>query len=479
MCTPDFFRYRLDQMIDMRHRLVVLASRIPWAQVETALAPALAHKHRQVRVVQDADLFGPTTQLAGSGVVSAGRPRLPVRLMVALLYLKHAFNESDQSLVQRWLENPYWQFFSGLEYFETHLPCDHTQIGRFRNLNGEAGVEELLKATIETAVRIKAIKPAPLEPVIVDTTVQEKAIAHPVDSRLLEIASAKVVQAAKAVGIELKQTYAKQGKTLRRQAGGHAHARPYRRLKPAVKRQRTILGVLLREVRRKLPATTSQNPPAHARLNTVLERAERIDSQQRTDKNKLYALHAPEVECIGKGKARKPYEFSVKASIAVSHQSGLIVGARTFAGNAYDGHTLAEQLEQTGILLQDIGVKPQTAVVDLTYQGQEAACAGAELIHRDKLKSLTQVQRRWLKRRQAIEPVTGHLKADHRMDRCWLRGAVDDALHAVLCATGLNIGWLLRAIVRGGIKAVFLRLQMLLGCLRMVLDRSAGLATAL
>ena len=187
-----------------------------------------------------------------------------------------------------------------MEYYEPRVPCDGTQVGRFRAAIGEAGVEELLKATIDTAVSSKAIRPAEFERVIVDTTVQEKAIAHPVDSRLLEIARYKVVQAAQQVGIQFKQTFAKEGKELRRKAGGYAHAKQFKRLRRVVKRQRTILGIVLREVERKLPQADSDSPVALARLKTLLERAERIRTQQPKDKNKLYALHAPEVECIGK-----------------------------------------------------------------------------------------------------------------------------------------------------------------------------------
>jgi IS5 family transposase len=195
-----------------------------------------------------------------------------------------------------------------------------------------------------------------------------------------------------------------------------------------------------------------------------LGRAERIRTQQRHSKNKLYALHAPEVECIGKGKARKPYEFGVKVSLAVTHQHGLMVGARSFPGNPYDGHTLGEQLEQTNTLLQDIGVKPTTAVVDLGFRGVDADCAPVQLIHRGKFKSLDAQQRRWLKRRQAIEPAIGHAKSDHRMDRCWLVGSTGDALHAVLCAAGFNIRWLLRAIAAKGLMALFLAFSQLTLC---------------
>ena len=214
---------------------------------------------------------------------------------------------------------------------------------------------------------------------------------------------------------------------------------------------------MLREIKRKLATTELGCSASLQHLNTLLERAQRIHKQQPKDKNKLYALHAPEVECIGKGKARKPYEFGVKASIAVTHKSGLMVGARTFPGNPYDGHILSAQLEQTRILLEDVGREPKEVVVDLGFRGVDRDNPRVEIIHRGKYKSLPRQQRRWLKRRQAVEPAIGHLKSDHRMDRCWLQGQLGDALHAVLCATGYNLRWLLRAMVRLGLKAVFLR----------------------
>jgi len=311
MATEDFFRARLDQMIDLRHPLAVLATRMPWGEIEKTLAPVFAHKAHAGRVVDDADLFGSTLELAGAGPSNAGRPRLSVRLMAALLYLKSAYNESDESVVERWAQDVYFQFFSGQVYFEPRLPCDATQIGRFRRALGEAGVEQLLKTTIETAVTMGVVSKREFERVIVDTTVQEKAIAHPTDSRLLEVAREKIARLAKRAGIKLKLTHAREGKSLRRRAGGYAHAKQFKRLKKVLRRQRTLLGSLLREVRRKMGGLQDG---ARAALEVWVARAERIHAQRPHDKNKLYALHAPEVECIGKGKARRPYEFGVKVS---------------------------------------------------------------------------------------------------------------------------------------------------------------------
>jgi IS5 family transposase len=473
--NADFFRQPLAEMIDLRHPLAVLATRLPWAQIEAALAPHFARQVREGCAVAQDDLFGPSLQVAGAGVAAAGRPRLPLRLMASLLYLKHAYKLSDEELVERWAENVVWQHFSGMVFYTPRLPCDATQIGRFRAAIGEAGVEELLKATIDTALTSKAIRPAEFERLIVDTTVQEKAMAHPVDSRLLEIARHKVVAAAKRAGIALKQTFVKKSKALRRKAGGYAHAKQFKRLRKVVKRQRTILGIVLREVGRKIAQASAVAAPALSRLQTLMQRAERIRVQRPKDKHKLYALHAPEVECIGKGKARKPYEFGVKVSVAVTHQQGLMVGARSFPGNPYDGHTLAEQLEQVQILTEDargMVTQPRQVCVDLGFRGVDADNPGVQIIHRGKFKSLTAQQRRWLKRRQAVEPAIGHLKHDNGMDRCWRQGATGDALHAVLCAAGYNIRWLLRAIVRLGVRGLFVPM------LALLLTLAAALTTA-
>jgi transposase, IS5 family len=465
METTDFFRCRIDAMINLRHPLAVLATRLPWSVIEASLAPRFERKDRPGHLIEGQDLMGSTATLVGAGRSNAGRPKTPIRLLASLLYLKHSFNLSDEDVCERWSESPLWQFFSGRDYYEHRLPCDATQVGRFRHDIGEDGMQLLLKATIDTAVTAGAVKPEALERVTVDTTVQEKAIAHPVDSRLLEIARHKVASSAKRCGISLKQTFAKEGRELRRKAGGYAHAKQFRRLNRTVKRQRTILGIVMREVQRKLdaPGFAATNAKALNDLRMWLERAERVRTQKTHDKNKLYALHAPEVECIGKGKARKPYEFGVKAAVVISHQTGLMVGARSFPGNPYDGHILSAILEQATNLLQDVPGKIKVVVADLGFRGVDADNPGKQIIHRGKFKSLNPQHKAWLRRRQAVEPAIGHLKSDHRMDRCWLKGALGDALHTISCAAGYNLRWLLRAIAKLGIGPAFLcLLQMVL-----------------
>jgi IS5 family transposase len=209
--AADFFRARLDQMIDLRHPLAVLAARMPWQELEAAIGDLLARQARPGKRFEGFDLFGPTHKTVGGGLSAAGRPRIKLRVMISLLYLKHAFNESDEGVVERWGETPTWQYFSGFDYFEHRLPCDHTTLVKFRKAIGEEGVEILLSQTINTAINLKLIAERDLTSVIVDTTVQPKAVAHPTDSGLLETARDKLVDLAKTHGLALKQTFVKEG----------------------------------------------------------------------------------------------------------------------------------------------------------------------------------------------------------------------------------------------------------------------------
>lgn len=467
--SADFFRARLDHMIDLRQPLAVLASHMPWQDLEARVAQSFSRRARTCEALPDLDLFGEQVQRSARQS-NAGRPRVPLRVMISLLYLKHAFNLSDEAVVERWSDSPNFQFFSGMAYFEPRLPCDASTLVKFRRLLGEEGCEELLAQTINQAVAMKLIAAAALSAVVVDTTVQEKAIAHPSDARLLEVARRKLVQAAKAEGVDLKQTFAKEGKTLRFKAGRYAHARQFKRLRKTIKRQRTIVAGLCREIVRKAQAGALVLGEC---TQEALSKATQIVAQSAGRKNesgtpKLYAWHAPEVVCMAKGKSHTPYEFGAKVGIAMTLEHNLVVGARAFEGNPYDGHTLHEQLEQATILMQDTGMKPRTAYVDLGYRGVDADNPGIEIKHRGKAQSLTAQERMLLKRRQAIEPIIGHLKDDHGMDRCYLKGAQGDRLHAVLCAAGYNIKWLLRMIAKKGVaflRRLYLRLYQAAGML--------------
>lgn len=447
--SNDFLRSRIDQMIDLRHPLVVLAMRMPWQEIEARVAQLLSRRGRAGVVMPNLDFFGEQMQRAAAPS-NAGRPRVPLRIMIALLFLEHAFNESGEGVVERWGEMPKLQLFSGQAYFEHRLPCDATMRIRFRQPLGEEGIEELLAHTITVAVALKLIKPQEFARVIVNSTVQHEASAHPTDSRMLGAARAKLVEAAKDAGVDLKRTFAKEGKELSRKAGGYAHARQFKRIRRAIKRQRTIAGRLQREIDRKASDIVQAVRKA---LSETLNKARRIVSQSDQRKAadgqpKLYAWRASGVDCTSKGKARMPYEFGVKVGIDSKLRGALIVGARAFHGNLYDGDTLAEQLEQATILMQDGAAKPATAFADLDYRGVDADNTSVHIVYRGKTKRINEQGRKLFKRRQAIEPIIDHLKSDHRMEHCLLRGETVDRLHTVLCAGGYTIKWLLHMTAR-------------------------------
>lgn len=297
--TAELFRPRLDEQINMKHPLVQLVGLIDWAEIERTFAVSFT-----------------------SG---RGRPALAPRLVAGLLYLQHTFDASDEAVVNTWVENPYWQFLCGETYLQTELPIDPSSLTRWRKRVGEEGVEMLLAARIDAARRGGVIKKASVQQVIVDTTVMPKAIAHPTDSRLLERSRQHLVKAAEDNGLKLRQNYNRVAPRLAAQIGRYAHAKQFKRMKKAVRTLRTRVGRLHREVQRQMHVLPEA---AKAKLQELLHRTGRILTQRTKDKNKLYALHAPEVECISKGKARTPYEFGVKVSIATTLKEGLVVCQR-------------------------------------------------------------------------------------------------------------------------------------------------------
>jgi IS5 family transposase len=410
----DLWRARLSQQIDLRHPLVQLAGLIDWQGFEVRFGK-LYHPH-------------------------LGRPGVSIRLMVGLCYLQHTFQLSDQEVVERWVENPYWQVFCGFDHLQLKLPIDPSSLVRWRRRIGQDGIERLLQETIAAATRGQAIKQQSLERVSVDTTVQPKAIAHPLDARLYHRGREILVRLAQRHGVPLRQSYARVGKTALRLASRYAHARQMKRARREIKRLKTYLGRVWRDVRRKL----ADRPEVAEHFAPPLARVERLLAQQRTDKNKLYALHAPEVACIAKGKAHKKYEFGAKISVAVTNREGLVVGMQAHAGNPYDGQTLAPALVQVERLT---GVTPARCYVDRGYRGHRAEAA-TEVVIAGRRRGLTPTMRRELRRRSAIEAMIGHMKLDGKLARNHLAGAVGDAIHALLCGAGHNLRLILRHLAR-------------------------------
>lgn len=354
-----------------------------------------------------------------------GRPAKPIRLMVALLMLKHIRNLSDESVVEQWAENGYYQYFSGEPAFTAKSPCEASELVHFRNRIGAEGVELILKESI----RING-KGSREDKGSIDTTVQEKNITYPTDSKLHRKTIRKCIGIAVKEGIALRQSYTRTLKKLGIDQRFRNHPKNGAKARKADKKVKTIAGRLVRELVRKLPAEN---------YKTDLELFERVLHQKRQDKNKVYSLHEPEVRCISKGKEHKKYEFGSKVSITVTQKSGVIIGALNIPGNDYDGHTLDAALEQQQRLT---GHKLKEAFVDRGYRGRKEVLGTT--IHTPKTFSskLTNYRKAKLKegftKRAAIEPKIGHLKTDHRLSRNFYKGIKGDNINVMLAAAAMN-----------------------------------------
>jgi IS5 family transposase len=309
---------------------------------------------------------------------------------------------------------------------------------RWRKRLGDAGAEQMLRATIEAGIAMRVIRPAELMRINVDTTVQTKAIRFPTDARLYQRMRERLVKAARAEGLAIKQSYQHVGRRLLMQSSRYAHARQMKRARACTRKLKTQLGRIVREIER-------QAEEPSMKLDKLLRTAHRIHAQQKHDKNKIYSVHEPEVQCIAKGKAGKQYEFGDKVSVAVSSRGGWFVGAKSFTGNPYDGHTLAAQMKQVENI---IGAKVSEAYVDMGYRGHDYD--GAVAVHVDKRRRgrTSEARWRWMKRRAAVEPSIGHLKSEHRLERNRLKGAAGNAINAILAAAAMNFQKLLRAFWR-------------------------------
>lgn len=405
----EMFQADLEQMIDMNHPLVGLGQRMDWESLAVTLG-ATYH-------------------------ATQGAPGISTRLMVALHYLKYQADLSDEDVVAAWVENPYWQHFSGERYFQHALPIEASSMTRWRWRLGEAGAEQMLRETIETGLRMKAIRPAQFEHLNVDTTVETKAIRFPTDARLYHRMRERLVKAARREGLTIKQSYRHVGKRLLMQSSRYAHARQMKRARAATRKLHTQLGRVTREIERQVTEPSEK-------LTKLLDTAHRIYAQQRHDQEKVYSVHEPEVECIAKGKAGKKYEFGNKVSVAVTSRGGWFLGAKSFTGNPYDGHTLAAQMKQVERLA---GNGVSEVHVDMGYRGHDYEGHATVRVDKRQRGRTPRAPWRWMKRRAAVEPSIGHLKAEHRLERNRLKGVAGDAINALLSAAAMNFHKLLGA----------------------------------
>lgn len=405
----NLFKPLLRDIVSSRHAMVKLADAIDWKSFEDGLSECFCSDN--------------------------GRPSCPVRLMVALHYLKYASGMSDEAVLDEWVENPYWQYFTGGIYFEHEYPTDQSTMSRWRKKLGKSGAEKMLEESLKTGLRGGFIKKSELDRVNVDSTVQEKAIRYPTDARLYDRMRERLVKETSKLGVKLRQTYDRIAKKVLRSQSSYAKANQFKRARNATRRLKTFLGRVIRDVTRKV----KNQPPELAKL---LELANKLFTQKRDDKQKLYSIHEPQVECIGKGKAHKKFEFGTKVGLVTTAKSNWIVGAEAYPGNPYDGHTLKSALSQTTKIL---GHEPVMAICDLGYRGHnyEGDC-DVQIVNRFR-KKVSDSLCRWWKRRSAIEPVIGHLKSEHRMDRNQLRGKLGDELNVIFASAGFNFRKLLRA----------------------------------
>ena len=402
----DLLRPRLVDLIDMRHELVKLAALIDWEFFER--------------------------EWAGFFPSGTGRPATPPRLVAGLMYLQHLHRLSDEAIVERWVENPYYQHFTGETFFQHQLPIHPSSLSRWRDRIGDEGAEWLLTKTIEAGRSSGVVDDDSLSRVSIDTTVMEKNIAYPTDARLYEKARAKIVALAHEAGFLLRQTYARKAPLLAAQVGRYAHARQFKRMRKALRTLKGYTGRVMRDLRRQIDLI----PPGTLR-ETVLDAlvlVSRLLHQAARGGGKIYALHEPDVDCISKGKARVRYEFGSKVSIATTIDEGFAVGMRALPGNPYDGHTLSEALEQVEILTEQ---RPAITVVDRGYRGHGVETT--RVLISGSRRGLTPSLKALLRRRSAIEPEIGHMKTDGRLARCPLKGTRGDAIFAVLCGCGHNI----------------------------------------
>jgi len=406
------FQQRLSDQLNPRDPLILLGGLIDWNDLEKELS----------------DFF----------VEKGGAPAKPVRLITGLFMLQHMSNFSDESVVEQWIQNPYWQHFCGYDYIQWKFPVNPSSLSRWRKRIGEKGMLKILAQTLKAALNIGAVQTKSLKKVIVDTTVMPKNIAYPTDSKLYFCSIRKLVKMAKNNNIELRQTYTFIAKKALRKSFQYSHARQMKRAAKERRKLKTYLGRIKRDIERKI----LENKMMNAIFNPTLKIVEEILIQDKNSKNKVYSVHEPKVKCICKGKVHKKYEFGCKASIVLTHKEGFILGSEALEGNPFDGHTLKQVIENA----EKTSKKTiERIFVDKGYRGHDIK--DKEVFISGQRKGVTSWIKTQIKRRSAIEPHIGHMKSDGKLGRNYLKGVLGDKLNALLCGIGHNLRFIVRKII--------------------------------
>jgi IS5 family transposase len=413
----DLFRSRLESIIDMRHELVILANKIDWNYLD---------------------------QEFGQYYANFGRPGASIRLMIGLHLLKYIYALSDEVVCQLWRENPYYQYFCGEEYFQHKFPIERSSMSHFRDRVGDQSLEKLLQESLRIAYNSGALRIEDTERVAIDTTVQEKAISYPTDSKLRYKAIKELAKLAKEHGLNLRQSYLRVGKVAVMMSGRYRHAKQMKRAKKCERKLKTWLGRIIRDTHRKIEG----NESLEQKFASALSKATKIWHQQKHDNNKLLSWHAPEVECISKGKTKNPYEFGCKVSVATNVNpapgGNFIFHIRAIHGNPYDGHTLGAAVAD---IERIIGKAPNRIYVDKGYQGHNYE-EKHQVFKSGQKRGVNGQIKRELRRRTVIEPIIGHIKSDCLLARNHLHKAIGDRVNALFAGIGYNfrriLSWIRR-----------------------------------
>ena len=410
----------LETMLDFKHPLFKLANMVDWSLFEKSFAPLFCADN--------------------------GRPPKPIRLMTGLLMLKHLRNVSDEQVVVQFTENAYYQYFCGLEAFSISAPCASSELVHFRHRIGEKGVELILKESIRINLALedrkkeeedrknrkngRGRKSDKDQTAFIDSTVQEKNVTFPTDSKLLNKIINYCHKVAKAEGIKVRQSYAREikGLKLAQRFRGKSHSK--KKVAKADRRMRTIAGRLVRELLRVLPS--------ESKYRGYLELCLSFVNGELLDGHKIYSLHEPDVLCICKGKEHKKYEFGNKVSI-VRLWNGIIIGAMAFR-NEYDGHTIDRAKEQA---LRLYGRTIRILAGDRGYRGQKMS-GDTKIMIPDVPKASDSAymkarKHKLFRKRAGIEPVIGHCKSDHRLGRNFYKGLFGDSINVMLAAAAYNL----------------------------------------
>lgn len=401
----SLFTSRLSQQLNPEHELLKLAKVIPWQQLEEEFKPLFTE--------------GPS------------RPPLPVRLAAGLMILQHMTGVSDEKVVAAWVENPYWQAFCGYDFLQWELPVHPSSLTRWRQRIGPQGVEKILQASIQVALKTETVLPSELSKTICDTTVMPKAITHPTDAKLIHRSLERIVRAARRAGITLKRSYQRVAKWALKDYQRLMHGKHVRKAQKPLNKLRRYLSKALQEL----------DPVLESCPRWLLREAAigaKLLLQSKEDKHKIYSCHEPHVSCIAKGKAHKPYEFGSKVCLMITEKKGLALSMIAHQGNPYDGHLLLETKQQAE---KNSRKAIERVLVDRGFKGHEVEDAQVLVSY---TRGLTRHLKKALKRRQAIEPWIGHMKQEGKLNRCHLKGLVGDQIHALLVAIGHNFRVILR-----------------------------------